>query len=74
MVVAAAGLSATAAAAAGGGALAAAAETAAAAVVDYRILGRNRRPPLVQTMGYRSDRLRGRRRAQARATILRKVI
>ena len=45
----------------------------AAAVVDCNTLGRNRRPPLVRTMGCRSDRLRGRRRAQARATTMRKV-
>ena len=45
----------------------------AAAMVNCRTLGRNRRPPLVRTMGCRSGRLRERRCAQARATIMRKV-
>ena len=68
MAAAAAGLSttATAATAAGGGA-------PAAAVVDCHTLGRNRRSPLVRTMGCRSGRLRVRRCAQVRATTIRKV-
>ena len=88
MVVAAARLSTTIEAAAvvvvGGGAPAAAAAAAstatwagggalATALVDCHTLGRNRRPPLVRTMGCRSGRLKGRRRAQARATTMRKV-